>query len=82
MWECDHIVPKSKFSAGEDDLDNLALCCFPCNRFKNKWDPRSEVGEDANRELLIEAVRVHLFDQRTMKLKELIRFREIVRPRP
>ena len=80
MWEVDHIVPKS--SCGGDDRDNLALCCRPCNRFKNKWDPRSKAREDANREELIEAVRVHLFDQGTTKLKEVIRFREIVRPRP
>lgn len=80
MWQKDHIVPK--FRGGGDDPDNLALCCLPCNMFKGKWDPRRKAGEDANREGLIEAVRVHLFDQRTTKLKEVIRCREIVRPRP
>ncbi len=39
----DHVLPLSK--AGSDDLGNLALSCFHCNRRKaarvNAWDPAS-----------------------------------------
>lgn len=81
MWDRDHIVPKSR--CGGDDPDNLVHCCLPCNRFfKGTWDPRCKAGRDATRDELIEAVRVHVFEQRTTKLKEVIRFREIVQPRP
>jgi HNH endonuclease len=35
----DHLIPRSK--GGPDTVDNLACCCFICNRVKRAYDPRA-----------------------------------------
>jgi hypothetical protein len=58
-FEIDHIVPTSK--GGLPVFDNLALSCRHCNvDLKRSWDPRTEVGSDAPREVLIGAVKRHV----------------------
>jgi 5-methylcytosine-specific restriction endonuclease McrA len=63
-FQRDHIVPRGM---GGEKFDNLAAVCDTCNFLKRRWDPRTEVGESASREELIEAARRHIRGKRREK---------------
>lgn len=58
----DHLVPLSK--GGQHTVDNLVVCCWPCNRTKGRFDPRDEqdniLDSESRRLRMIERVQQHL----------------------
>jgi 5-methylcytosine-specific restriction endonuclease McrA len=76
MWQKDHIIPLHKEE--DNDLSNYAACCRNCNMlYKSRWDPRKVAGNSADRESLVEAVRMHVKDAKAKVLKELNEVRAI-----
>jgi hypothetical protein len=78
QFSFDHIVPSS-CGGSLTELDNIALACKICNiNWKARWDPRAAAGSDANRDMLIAAVKDHISVNRIRTEQELIRVREII----
>jgi hypothetical protein len=61
----DHLVPRSADRDRRHELDNLVICCWPCNRMKMDYDPRDTRPDgtpdpDTPRQRMIEKVRARL----------------------
>ena len=57
----DHLVPTTQ--GGLHSVENLVLCCWPCNKLKGSYDPRPDVmpaDSDEKRKVMIEKVREYL----------------------
>lgn len=66
----DHLVPKSK--AGKKRvLENLILSCMVCNRLKADFVP-DRLDPTTERRSYIAAVREHVYQRRSEKLKEFM----------
>jgi len=75
--EIDHIIPKSKGGAA-DDNENLAISCRTCNvGLKSRWNPAT-VCNSKDRNKLIEATRQYIKDREQHYLKEIQIMKNIV----
>jgi hypothetical protein len=74
-FEVEHIVPLCK--RGSEDLENKAAVCSTCNFLKRGWDPRSEAGDSAGREQLLETAKRYVLSRRREKEEKLSRERAL-----
>jgi hypothetical protein len=56
----DHLLPKHRYAALAENVDNLVASCASCNVIKNNYDPSDENGEEI---VFTDTVRQGLIDK-------------------